>query len=135
MPAVVVRELTKRYGDNVAVAGVDLSIEEGEVYALLGPNGAGKTSLVEILEGHRRRTSGHVEVLGHDPERGGRPFRERIGIVLQEGGLEQELSVGEAVAYHGSLFPRPRPTAEVIELVGLQEKTSARVRTLSGGQK
>ncbi len=135
MAAVVVEELVKRYGDNTAVGGVNLSIEEGEVFALLGPNGAGKTSLVEILEGHRRRTSGRVTVLGHDPETGGRPFRERIGIVLQEGGLEQELTVREAVEYHASLFPRPRTASEVIRLVRLEEKSGARIRTLSGGQK
>ncbi|MSP20053.1 MAG: ABC transporter ATP-binding protein [Alphaproteobacteria bacterium] len=134
MSAVVVENLVKRYGENTAVAGVSLRIAEGEVFALLGPNGAGKTSLVEILEGHRRRTSGTVAVLGHDPEHGGRPFRERIGIVLQDGGLEEDLSVAEAVAYHASLYPRSRPTPEVIALVGLEEKARARVGTLSGGQ-
>ncbi len=134
MPAVVVRDLEKHYGTVAAVAGVDLTIEEGEVFALLGPNGAGKTTTVEILEGHRRRTAGTVSVLGHDPETGGRPLRERIGIVLQEASLEGELRVTEAIDLYASLYPRSRPTAEVLSIVGLEEKAEARIKTLSGGQ-
>jgi ABC-2 type transport system ATP-binding protein len=79
-------------------------IKEGEVFALLGPNGAGKTTLIEILEGHRRATSGTVKVLGFDPETGGREFRERIGIMPQEGSVENELTVREAVEIYGSLY-------------------------------
>ena len=78
------------------------SIEEGEVYALLGHNGAGKSTIVEILEGHRTRDGGEVSVLGVDPARGGRAFRDRIGIVLQSSGVETELTVHEAVELYGS---------------------------------
>ena len=70
--AVVVRGLHKRYDDVEAVAGIDLTIARGEVFAILGPNGAGKTTTVEILEGYRRRSAGDVRVLGVDPESGGR---------------------------------------------------------------
>ena len=97
--------------------------------------GAGKTTLVEILEGHRRPTSGSVSVLGFDPETGGRSFRERIGIVLQEGSLEHELTVSEAAQVYAPLYPRSKPADEVIEVVGLTEKAGARIKTLSGGQK
>lgn len=134
MPAIQVEGLVKRYGDIRAVDGVDLTVETGEVFALLGPNGAGKTTTVEILEGHRSADSGTVNVLGHDPGDGGRSFRERIGIVLQEGSVEREFSVREVLAFYGTMFPRRLDPGELIELVGLQEKADARVKTLSGGQ-
>ena len=134
MSAVKVTQLVKEYAALRAVDGVDLMIESGEVFALLGPNGAGKTTAVEIMEGHRERTSGEVQVLGFDPATGGRDFRERIGIVLQESAVEPELTVSEVIDVYGDVFPRRRPTGELIELVGLEEKTNVRVKTLSGGQ-
>lgn len=134
MSAVNVTQLVKEYGALRAVDGVDLMIEPGEVFALLGPNGAGKTTAVEIMEGHRERSSGSVEVLGFDPATGGREYRERIGIVLQESAVEPELTVLEVIDVYGDVFPKRRPTGELIELVGLEEKTDARVKTLSGGQ-
>ena len=80
MAAIVVEELVKDYGNLRAVDRLSFSIREGEIFALLGPNGAGKTTTVEILEGHRHRTSGRVSVLGHDPATAGRALRERMGI-------------------------------------------------------
>lgn len=133
--AIEVRGLRKNYGDVEAVRGVDLEVERGQVFALLGPNGAGKSTTVEILEGHRDRTSGTVSVLGMDPATSGREFRERIGIVLQETSVEKELTVAEAIDFYGRIYPRHRPTGELIEIVGLDEKTDARIKTLSGGQK
>src|SRR5689334_263428 len=133
--AVVVRGLRKAYGDVTAVDGVDLEIRRGEVFGLLGPNGAGKTTTVEILEGHRRRSGGEVSVLGFDPERNERAFRERIGVVPQEGGVELGLTVREAIELYSAAYPRPRAAGEVIELVGLEEKADARVDALSGGQR
>jgi ABC-type multidrug transport system ATPase subunit len=136
MAAVVTVEgLRKDYGRLRAVDDLSFTIEEGEVFALLGPNGAGKTTTVEILEGYRRRSAGDARVLGFDPATGGRAFRERIGIVLQEAGLDPELTVRELVAMYGGFYPRRRPTDQVIELVGLADKRAARVKTLSGGQR
>lgn len=135
MAAIVVRDLVKRYGGDVAVDGISFEVAEGEVFALVGPNGAGKTSTVEILEGHRSRDGGAVSVLGHDPAAGGRPFRERIGIVLQEAGMDEEFSVVELVDLYASFYPHPRDRDAVIELVGLEDKRDARTKTLSGGQR
>ena len=135
MPAISVSNLVKHYGDVRAIDGVDLEIETGEVFALLGPNGAGKSTTVEILEGHRTRTSGEVSVLGYDPGTSPREFRESIGIVLQETAIEPQLTVTEAIDVYGALYPRRRPAGELIEIVGLHEKADARIKTLSGGQR
>jgi ABC-2 type transport system ATP-binding protein len=133
--AIEVKDLHKSYGDVAAVRGIDLHVDAGEVFALLGPNGAGKTTTVEILEGHRRRTAGDVDVLGFDPGKGQRAYKERIGIVLQETGVEPFLTVAEVVDLYRGYYPHPRPVDEIIELVGLQEKRDARVNKLSGGQR
>ena len=135
MAAIDVRDLRKSYGANTAVKGLDLTVEEGEVVALLGPNGAGKTTTVEILEGHRNRDGGEVTVLGMDPATGGRAYRERIGIVLQEAGIDEEFTVREVLALYRGMYPRRRDIDELIELVGLEGKRDARVKTLSGGQR
>jgi ABC-2 type transport system ATP-binding protein len=133
--AVQVRGLTKRYGDHVALDGVDLTVARGEVLALLGPNGAGKTTLVEILEGHRNADAGTVSVLGFDPARRERAFRERIGVVLQETGLDPEIRVREAVELYSAAYSRRRAIDEVLGLVGLADRADARARDLSGGQR
>jgi len=132
--AVTVRGLRKSYRDVTAVDGIDLDIGHGEVFALLGPNGAGKTTTVEILEGFRRRDGGTAEVLGHDPARGSRAWRARIGIVLQLASTGPELTVLEMVRHFASFYPVPRPAREVIDLVGLADKASSRISRLSGGQ-
>ncbi len=133
-PAIVVEGLRKDYGKFRAVDGVSFRVQRGEIYALLGPNGAGKTSTVEILEGHRRRSGGEVRVLGFDPGAGDRRLRERVGIVLQSGGIDAELSVREMVSLYAGFYARPRDIDETIEHVGLTAKRRARARTLSGGQ-
>jgi ABC-2 type transport system ATP-binding protein len=132
--AVEVRGLTKSYGDVRAVAGIDLLIVTGDVFALLGPNGAGKTTAVEILEGYRHRDSGQVAVLGLDPERQRAKLKKRIGIVLQSTGVDRYLTVAETIAMYAGCYEHPRPVDEVIELVGLTDKRNSRVAKLSGGQ-
>jgi ABC-2 type transport system ATP-binding protein len=122
------------YGTTEAVRDIDLEVERGEVFAFLGPNGAGKTTTVEILEGYRRRSAGEVSVLGEDPERAGREWRERIGIVLQSGRLDPYLTVRESLDLYAGYFRSPRPTEEVIALVGLEGKADERASRLSGGQ-
>jgi ABC-2 type transport system ATP-binding protein len=134
-PAVLVEDLRKRYGSFEAVRGVDFEVGAGEVVAVLGPNGAGKTSTVEILEGYRRRDGGRVEVLGTDPQGGGRAWRDRIGVVLQDGGVLPEVTVAEVLSAFRSYYSRPRDLDEVLVLVGLVEQRGSRVRQLSGGQR
>lgn len=133
-PAIEVARLTKRYGDNEAVSGVDLSVENGEVLAFLGPNGAGKTTTVEILEGLRKRTSGDVRVLGTDPADATAEWRERIGVVLQGAKHEGEFTASEIVTMWSAYYRSPRRVDEVLELVGLSDAAGTRTRRLSGGQ-
>ena len=135
MSAIRVEELRKRYGEEEALRGISFEIEEGEVFGLLGPNGAGKTTTVEILEGYRKRDGGEVEVLGFDPQRSERSFRERIGVVLQTSELWSSLTPLETLRMFAGYYPRPRAVDGVLDLVGLNDKRDARVRTLSGGQK
>jgi ABC-2 type transport system ATP-binding protein len=133
--AISVRELRKSYGEYEVLRGISFEILEGEVFGLLGPNGAGKTTTIEILEGYRIRDGGEVEVLGFDPQRAGPPFRERIGVVLQQSQLWPTLTVAETHRMFAGYYDRARDVDEVIRLVGLEEKRDARVKTLSGGQK
>jgi ABC-2 type transport system ATP-binding protein len=135
VPAIVVDQLRKAYGDVDAVAGVSFRVDDGEVYGLLGHNGAGKSTTVEILEGHRTATSGSVSVLGLDPATAGREMRDRIGIVLQTSSVETQLTVREALRFYGSCYRRRRAIDEVVEMVGLTEKADERIGTLSGGQR
>jgi ABC-2 type transport system ATP-binding protein len=134
--AITVRGLRKRYHDQPAVDGLDLDVELGQVVALLGPNGAGKTTTVEILEAQRPRDGGTVEVLGRDPAGADDSFRSRIGIVGQsQTNAFGELTVIEIVRHFAGYFPRCRDVDELIELVGLGDKRTARLRQLSGGQR
>jgi len=132
--AITVTGLHKSYGSFEAVAGIDLHVREGEVFALLGPNGAGKTTTVEILEGFRKASSGDVRVLGMDPARGGRTLREQIGVVLQDTAVEPYLTVREVLTRNAGYYDNPMVVGDVIEQVGLAEKADARVKKLSGGQ-
>jgi ABC-2 type transport system ATP-binding protein len=134
-PAVEVRDLRKSYEAVEAVRGIDLRVERGQVFALLGPNGAGKTTTVEILEGHRQRDDGEVRVLGHDPAVNGRGLKERVGIVLQQTGVDEYLTVREVVEMVAGYYPHPRSAAEVLELAGLTEQADRRIKKLSGGQR
>ena len=133
--AVTVSELRKSYGEVEAVRGISFEIASGEIFGLLGPNGAGKTTTVEILEGYRERDAGSVTVLGADPARAGDSWREQIGVVLQSSAMYQTLSVAESLALFAGYFERPRDVDEVVQLIGLEEKRDAQVRTLSGGQR
>ncbi|HZO18504.1 MAG TPA: ABC transporter ATP-binding protein [Gemmatimonadaceae bacterium] len=133
--ALAVRGLHKRYGDVVAVDGLDLEVLHGECFGLLGPNGAGKTTTIEICEGLLAPDSGDVEVLGRRWSTHERELRHLLGIQLQETQLAEKLTVRETVRLFRSFYNRGRDPADVIALVQLGEKARSRVGSLSGGQK
>ena len=134
-PVVQAERLSKRYGRREALSDCTIAIPPGRVVGLVGPNGAGKTTTVEIFEGLRAPDSGLVEVLG-EPWRGnGLALRARLGIQLQETKFSDKLRVSEVVILFRSFYPRGLDVADVLAMVGLEEKAAAHVRTLSGGQK
>ncbi len=133
--AIEVQGLRKAYGANEAVRGIDFCVPQGEVFGFLGTNGAGKTTTIEILEGYRTRTAGEVRVLGVDPERPTRAWRNRVGMVLQESEPDPLLTVRETLSLFAAFYDAPRGVDATIDLVGLEEKRTARVGTLSGGQR
>jgi ABC-2 type transport system ATP-binding protein len=135
LAAIEVEDLQKSFGTVRALAGISFTVANGETVAVLGPNGAGKTTAMEILEGYQRPDGGRARVLGMDPSTGGSALRQRIGIVLQEAGVDAYLSVREVVTRYAELYRRPRNVQEVVHLVGLDEKANARAQSLSGGQK
>jgi ABC-2 type transport system ATP-binding protein len=129
-----VRGLRKSYGAVEAVRGIDLEISSGEIFAFLGPNGAGKTTTVEILEGFRRRDDGEATVLGEDPVKADRSWRERVGFVLQQSKPDAYLTARESLSLYAGYYASPRPIEETIELIGLTEAADQRAQKLSGGQ-
>ena len=133
--ALRVEKLLKKYGDVLAVDGLDLEIREGECFGLLGPNGAGKTTTVEILEGLNEPTGGSVEVLGMRWASDERALRQRLGVSLQETHLPDRLTVEENLRMFRSFYQRGRPVEEVLDLVALREKRTSWTERLSGGQK
>ena len=133
--AVRVRGLVKRFGDVVAVNGLDLDVPPGECFGLLGPNGAGKTTTIEICEGLTRPDEGLVEVLGLGWAADGPALRQQLGIQLQDTQLADKLTVLETLQLFRSFFRQGASADEAIALVELGEKRNARVRGLSGGQK
>jgi ABC-2 type transport system ATP-binding protein len=137
-PVIEISSLRKSYDDFIAVKNLSLTINQGEIFAILGPNGAGKTTTVEILEGFRTADSGEISVLGTDPAVKGSEalsWRNRLGIVLQSTQDTAELTALEAITHFASYYSNPRDPREVIELVGLSEKSGDRARSLSGGQR
>jgi len=133
--ALDVRGLVKRYGDVVAVDGLDLAVRAGECFGLLGPNGAGKTTTIEICEGLLAPDAGQVRVLGLDWKDNEMALRERLGIQLQESQFGEKITVEETIRLFRSFYEEGLPVSEVLGMVQLEEKRRARVGTLSGGQK
>src|SRR5438128_8967515 len=131
-PAAELVNTSKRYGEVQAVRDVSFVIEPGEVVAMLGPNGAGKTTSISLMLGTRKPTSGTVRLFGLDPN--DRRARSRIGVMLQESGVPGVLRVEEIVDLFRSYYPAPLPTAQAIEMAGLEEKARSLVKDLSGGQ-
>jgi ABC-2 type transport system ATP-binding protein len=133
--AIKATQVTKKYDDFTALAGVSVEVATGECLAILGPNGAGKTTLTEILEGYRKRDSGNAEVLGVDPGRATSAWRAKLGIVLQNASDLADLTVEETVTHFARYYPNPADPAQVIAAVGLTDKAGSRNGKLSGGQR
>ena len=131
-PAVVLDGVVKRYGARTVLDGVSLAIGRGEVVALLGPNGAGKTTAVEIVEGYRSRDSGSVMVLGQDPAIGGRALRARVGLMLQDGGVDRRARPRESLVQYGRFHADARDPDELLRLVGLEAHARTRLSTALG---
>jgi ABC-2 type transport system ATP-binding protein len=137
-PVVQVRGIEKRYGDVVALAGVDLDIRPGEIFGLLGPNGAGKTTLISVVAGLVRATAGEARVLGRDVIRDYPFTRRAIGLVPQELNFDPFFTVEEALRFQAGYFGVRLPEARLVEILGALEllpKRRANTRALSGGMK
>jgi len=132
---VEVTDLRKRYGGTVAVDGVSLTVQAGEIVGIVGPNGAGKTTTVEMMEGLRRPDAGKVRVLGLDPRGQGAELRQRIGVQLQQAALPDRLKVWEALDLYASFYRRPADWRRLLEEWGLDAKRDAAFADLSGGQR
>ena len=132
--ALRIRGLRKAFPKVVAVAGVDLEVARGEVFGLLGPNGAGKTTTLEMIEGLTLPDAGEIEVLGRTWAREGKEIRARIGVQLQSTSLFNRITVREALDLYGTYYPKARTTADLLDLVQLNDKADAYHVTLSGGQ-
>lgn len=133
--AVTARGLVKRYGDVIAVDGIDFVVHRGCCLGVLGPNGAGKTTTIEILEGLKVPDGGAVEVLGRSWKDDAREIQERIGVQLQETEFQEKISVFELLRLFRSFYRDGRDIDEIVRTVGLEEKRDAQIKTLSGGQK
>jgi lipooligosaccharide transport system ATP-binding protein len=139
-PLIEARDLTKRYGEFVAVDGIDFTVERGETFGFLGPNGAGKSSTMRMIGAVSPASGGTLHVLGRDPERDGPEIRSRLGVVPQDDNLDLELDVGENLHVYGRFFGLPRDeirrrTDELLEFVHLADRRESRVDSLSGGMK
>jgi lipooligosaccharide transport system ATP-binding protein len=141
MPALIhAHDLTKKFGDFVAVDGINFAVEEGESFGFLGPNGAGKTSTMRMIGAVSPITSGSLSVLGLDPEQQGPQLRDRLGVVPQEDNLDEELTVYDNLMMYGRYFDLPRAVIrdrieELLDFVQLTEKSKSKVDALSGGMK
>ncbi len=136
-PIISARDVVKRYGETVAVAGLDLTIWPGEIFGILGPNGAGKTTTLEMLEGLRAPDDGEIRVAGFDPVSEPDQVHRVIGVQLQSTALFDYLNCAEIIALFAALYRADASPARVdhlLALVGLEEKRGSRINTLSGGQ-
>ncbi|QBI21693.1 ABC transporter ATP-binding protein [Egibacter rhizosphaerae] len=134
MPAIEVEGLHKRYGDTVAVNGVDLQVEDGEVFGVLGRNGAGKTTTVECIEGLEEPDAGRVSVMGHDPIEQRSKVRQILGAQLQESRLPEKLRTEEAVRLFRSFYREGEDPDHLVRALGLEDKRGTYFQNLSGGQ-
>ncbi len=140
MTAIRLRGLTKCYGTDTVVDGIDLDVRRGECFGLLGPNGAGKTTTLRLLLGHTHPTSGNIEVLGYGIPQEARAMRARVGVVPQQDSLDPDFTVVENLYTYASYFglrgaDLEARVVELLELASLTAKANAGVLQLSGGMR
>jgi ABC-2 type transport system ATP-binding protein len=134
-PVIEIKGLTKRYGARTVLDGVSLEVRPGEVVAMLGPNGAGKTTTVEVIEGYRAADGGSVRVLGANPTRGGREHRARVGLMLQEGGIDLRARPAESIRQYAAFHADPLDADGLLDELGLRSGATTPYRRLSGGER
>jgi lipooligosaccharide transport system ATP-binding protein len=139
-PLIVARNLVKRFGDFVAVDGIDVEVRRGESFGFLGPNGAGKSSTMRMIGCVSPVTEGQLSVFGLDPAHDGKQIRARMGVVPQQDQLDEQLTVEDNMVLYGRYFDIPRAecrrrTAELLEFVQLADRAKSRIEPLSGGMK
>ena len=127
-PVVHVDGLAMRYGERTVLDGVSLTVDAGEVVALVGPNGAGKTTTVETIEGYRRGQAGRVTVLGSDPWAADRAHRARVGLMLQDGGLDMRARPAESLRQYARFHADPLDPARLLDELGLRAVASTPYR-------
>lgn len=135
-----VEQVSKKFGDQIAVADASFQISQGECFGLLGPNGAGKSTLIKMMYGAMSRSGGDMSVLGLDPQRQGRKLRRRLGVVTQEDALDEQMSVIENMRLYASFIGLPKKAAEIrikelLSFLALEHKANAMILALSGGMK
>jgi ABC-2 type transport system ATP-binding protein len=120
--AVEVKDLTKTYGNLVAVDKVNFTIQEGEIFGFLGPNGAGKTTTIEMIEGLRRPDAGSIQVCEIDMTKGADKIKEIIGVQLQSTSVYEKIRVAEVIDLFGGYYQKSLPTADILQEISLDEK-------------
>lgn len=134
-PIISVKNLTKKYGDFIAVSNISFDVFEGEIFGLLGPNGAGKSTTLEIIETLRTKTSGNITVAGFDLDTQANEIKKIIGVQLQSSGFYPGLNLVELINLFCGLYNEEVNAIELLERVNLQDKAKAKYKELSGGQK
>lgn len=134
MPVLEVNRLRKSFGSVTAVEDISFAVEAGEIFTIIGPNGAGKTTTLEMIEGLQTPDSGSIDFGGLNWAKHGGQIKLAIGVQPQSGALFELLTVQENLELFASFYPKPRPAAEVLEMINLTEHRNKHVKKLSGGQ-
>ncbi len=132
---IVVKNLTKKYGSNVAVDDLSFQVKQGSVFGLLGANGAGKSSAIECILGTKKHDKGEVTILGMNPCKDRKTLFEQVGVQFQESKYQELIKVSELCEITASLYKQPKDYKELLKIFGISDKMNAFVKDLSGGER
>lgn len=135
MNAIIVNELTKRYGSFTAVDGLSFQVKKGEVFGLLGANGAGKSTTIECILGTKSADSGTISIFGNDPKKNRKALFQKIGVQFQQCDYQPEIKVSELCEETACLYKKPSDCKELCRCFGIDDKLNTAVRSLSGGER